>query len=80
MTAAASAAIAMCRCDGIVVVQRMVTAMKWRCQCEPDTSPLHGTYRSVSGDVVCVSSPRCSCVTRTALATDVAVAVVTTQV
>ncbi len=33
----ASAAIAMCGCDGIVVVQRMMTAMKWRCM--PDTLP-----------------------------------------
>jgi hypothetical protein len=29
---AASAAIAMCGCGGIVVVQKMVTAMKWRCK------------------------------------------------
>jgi hypothetical protein len=28
----ASAAIAMCGCGGIVVVQRMVTAMKWLCK------------------------------------------------
>jgi hypothetical protein len=50
----ASAAIAMCGCDGIVVVQRMVAAMKWRCS--PGTPPYTGigTCMSVPGIIACV--------------------------
>jgi hypothetical protein len=48
----ASAAIAMYGCDGIVVVQRMVTTMKWRCK--PDTLPCPGMCMSVPGVVSCV--------------------------
>ncbi len=41
---AASAAIAMCGCDGIVVLQRMVTAMKP--ECDSGLTHSHGPVRA----------------------------------
>ncbi len=50
----ASAAIAMCGCDGIVVVQRMVAAMKWCCTPGTPQYTGIGMCMSVPGVIVCV--------------------------
>jgi hypothetical protein len=64
----ASAAIAMCGCGGIVVVQRMVMAMKWQAGCP-------GTCRSLPAVCVCRGSVACDTTTDVAAAVAVAVAV-----
>ncbi len=52
MTAAA-AAIAVCSCGGIVVVQRMVTAMKWRCKLDAPVRAGFCPLFVCRGSVVC---------------------------
>ena len=57
----ASAAIAVCGCGGIVVVQRMVTVMKWRCK--PETPSRTGASVTLRCVVACAWSAlwRCVC-------------------